>query len=197
MRELVIVVMVLLCATDAIAKDQTSRHSTSGRSHFGAPVVTYTRVRDQGAVMLGGRGGWNVTPCLLVGIGAHGTMTEVDAPEGAMPDSLGAMDVKFESFGFDLEYAANPEAPTHLTLNAFVGGAAVHYMQEKTGEQYGETDFVLLLQPAVGVEQRVNGWLHLNLAVSYRLVSGVEQPGLQNGDINGPAVALAFKLGQF
>jgi hypothetical protein len=121
----------------------------------------------------------------------------VNAPKGAMPDSLGPMDVKFESFGFDLEYAANPEAPTHLTLNALLGAAAVHYMQEKTGEQYGETDFVLLLQPAVGVEQKVNGWLRLNLAMSYRLVSGVEQSGLHNGDINGVGIALAFKLGQF
>lgn len=197
MRHLFIVIMLLLCATEAVATAQTPRQGTRGRGHFGAPVVTYTLVGDQGAVVFGGRGGWNVTPTLLAGFGVHGTMTEVDAPQGAMPDSLGPMDVKFESFGFDLEYAANPEAPTHLTLDAFVGGGAVHYMQEKTGEQYGETDFVLLLQPAVGVEQRVNDWLHLNLAVSYRLVGGVEQPGLQNGDIDGPALALAFKLGRF
>ncbi len=197
MRQLVIVVMLVLCSTDAVAKDQTPRRDTSGRGHFGAPVVMYTLVGDQGTVMLGGRGGWNVTPSLLVGIGAYGTMMEVNAPEGAMPDSLGPMDVKFECFGFDLEYAADPEASTHLTLNAFVGGAAVHYMQEKTGEQYGETDFALLLQPAVGVERRINDWLHLNLAASYRLVSGVEQPGLQNGDISGLAVVLACKFGRF
>jgi hypothetical protein len=97
----------------------------------------------------------------------------------------------------DLEYTANPEAPAHLTLTTFIGGAAVHYMQENTGEQYGETDFALLLQPALGLEQRVNDWAHLQIAVSYRLVSGVEQPTLQNGDINGPAVALAFKFGRF
>jgi hypothetical protein len=107
------------------------------------------------------------------------------------------MDVQFETFGLDLEYAASPKAPTHLTLNALFGGAAVHYMQERTGEQYGETDFLLLLQPAVGVEQRLNNWLHLNLAISYRLVSGVEQPGLRNSDINGPAAGVAFKVGRF
>ena len=197
MRQLMLVVMLLLCGTEVVANDQTSGQHTSGRGHFGAPVVMYTLAGDRGTVMFGGRGGWHVTPSLLVGFGVYGTMTEVDAPEGAMPDSLGPMDVKFETFGFDLEYAAKPEAPTHLTLNAFLGGAAVHYMQEKIDEQYGETDFVLLLQPAVGVEHRVNDWLHLNLAVSYRLVSGVELPKLENGDINGLAVALAFKFGQF
>jgi len=58
--------------------------------------------------MFGGRGGWNLTPSWLLGGGAYGTMTEINARKGAMPDSLGPMDVKFESFGCDLEYAANP-----------------------------------------------------------------------------------------
>jgi hypothetical protein len=180
-----------------MATGQTPQPSAGGKGYFGAPVVAYTLVGDQGAVMFGGRGGWNVSPSLLVGFGVHGTITEVDAPDGALPDSLGPMDVKFESFGLDLEYAVKPEAPTHLTLGASLGGAAAHYTQETTGEQYGETDFLLLFQPAVGVERRVNGWLHLNLAGSYRLVRGAEQPGLRNCDINGPAVALAFKVGRF
>jgi len=187
----------LKLSKSGVAENETPHHGNSGRGHFGAPVVVYTLVGDQGAVMLGGRGGWNVTPSLTVGIGAHGTVTEVDAPQGAMPDSLGPMEVKFESFGLDLEYAANAEASTHLTLNAFVGGAAVHYMQEKSSEQYGETDFVLLLQPAVGVEHRVSDWFCPNLAVSYRLVSGVEQPWLLSGDIDGLALAVAFKFGRF
>jgi hypothetical protein len=196
-RQLTIAIMMLVSATVTLADEQQPDQGTGGRGYFGAPVVKYALVRDQGTVMFGGRGGWNVTPSVLMGIGAYGTVTEVDAPQGAMPDSLGPMDVKFESFGFELEYAANPQAPTHLTLGAFFGGAAVHYMQERTTEQYGETDFLLLLEPAVGVEQRINAWLHLNLAVTYRLVSGVEQPGLENGDINGPAAALAFKFAQF
>jgi len=197
MRLSAIVPLLILCPTGAGAEDAAPGRGTGGRGYFGAPVVTCTLVRDQGALMFGGWGGWNLTPSLVAGVALHGTTTEVDAPEGAMPDSLGPMDVKFESFGFNLEYVANPGAPTSLTVNAFAGGAAIHYMQEKTGEQYGETDFVLLLQPAAGVEQRVTEWCHLNLALSYRLVGGVEQPGLQNSDINGLAVALACKFGRF
>jgi hypothetical protein len=147
--------------------------------------------------MFGGRGGWNVTPSLLLGGGGNGTMTEVDARDGAVPDAPGPLDVKFESFGFDLEYAVRPTAPTHLTLSALFGGAAAHYMRDKTDEQHGETDFMLLLEPAAGVERRVTDWLHLNLAVSYRLVSGVEQPGLEDGDFIGAAAALAVKFGRF
>ena len=197
MRRYVIVLMLLLFAAETMAQDQSAPRGTSGRGHFGAPVIKYTVLRDQGAVMFGGRGGWNVTPSLVLGGGLYGTMTEVDAREDAVPDAPGPLDVKFESFGFDLEYAAHPAAPTHLTLHAFFGGAAARYVRDKTNEQHGETDFMLLLEPAVGVERRVTDWLHLNLAVSYRLVSGVEQPGLGNSDINGASAALAVKLGQF
>jgi len=197
MRQLVIVLTLLLSAAEAMAQDQTPRQEARGGGHFGAPVVKWTVFRDQGAVMFGGRGGWNVTPSLLIGGGLYGTMTEVDAREDAVPDAPGPLDVKFESFGFDLEYAAHPAAPTHLTLHAFFGGAAARYVRDKTNEQHGETDFMLLLEPAVGVERRVTDWLHLNLEVSYRLVIGVEQPGLEDSDFNGAAAALAVKLGRF
>lgn len=197
MRYAWIGILLALGTTVASASDLAPPDSARGRGHFGAPVVTFTLAGDAGAVMIGGRGGWNISPSLVVGFSAHGTTTEIDAPSGAMPDSMGPIDIQFESFGFDLEYARNPQAPTHLTLGALVGGAAVHYVPERTGEQHGETDFLLLLQPAVGVERRVNAWLHLHLALSYRVVAGAEQPSLRNRDINGPALGLAFKLGRF
>ena len=199
MRQIVlaVILLLLLSAIEAIAQDQTPPRKAGGGSHFGAPVVKYTVIRDQGALMFGGRGGWNITPSLLIAGGGYGTMTEVDAPENAVPDAPGPLDLKMETFGFDLEYAAHPTAPTHLTLGAFFGGAALHYVRDKTGEQHGETDFMLILEPSVGVEQAVTNWLHLNLAASFRLVNGVEQPKLDNGDINGVAVSLAVKFGQF
>lgn len=197
MHQFLIVAMLLLFAGGAAAQYQSPRESAKGRSYFGAPVLKFTAIRDQGAVMFGGRGGWNITSSLMLGGGAYGTMTEVDAREGGVPGALGPLDVKFESFGLDLEYAVHPTAPTHLTATSFIGGAAARYAQDKTDEQWGETDFMLLLEPSLGVEQRVTDSLHLNLAVSYRLVSGVEQAGLKGGDLQGVAAALAVKIGQF
>lgn len=194
---LVSVVMLLLLAVEAVPQDLAHDQGAIERRYFGAPVVKWTAISDQAAVMFGGRGGWNVTPSLLLGAGLYATMTEADAPEGAVPDAPGPLDVKFECFGLDLEYAARPTAPTHLTLGAFFGGAAARFVRDKTDEQHGETDFMLLVEPAAGVEQRITDWLHLNLAVSYRLVSGVEQPGLEHDDFNGAAAALAFKCGRF
>jgi hypothetical protein len=197
MRQLVIVVLLLLSATEALAQNQDNREEVRRRGHFGAPAVKWTIIRDQGTLMFGGRGGWNITPSLLLGGSLYGTMTEVDARHGAVPDAPGPLDIKFETFGFDLEYAVRPKAPTHLTLGVLLGGAAAHYVRNKTHEQHGETDFMFLLEPLAGVEQRVTDRIHLNLAGSYRLVSGVEQQGLKDADCSGPAAALAVKFGRF
>ena len=197
MCRIVTVAMLFLLVGEAAAQDQTPRQGSDGGSYFGAPVLKYTAIRDQGAVMFGGRGGWNLTRSLVLGGGAYGTMTEVDAPAGAVPTAPGPLDIKLETFGIDLEYAIRPAAPTHLTVTAFMGGAAAHYVDDGTKDQEGETDFMLLLEPSVGLERRVTDWMHLNLAVSYRLVRGVEQAGLTADDLNGASGALAVKLGKF
>jgi len=192
-----LVTMMLLLASYCSAQDQESRNDETEMSYFGAPVVKWTVIRDQSAVMIGGRGGWNITSSILVGGGLYGTIKNVDAPEGAVPDAPGRLDIKLETFGFDVEYAVRPTAPTHMTLGMFLGGGADHYVQHDTGQQFGETDFILFVEPGIGVDHRLTDGVHLNLAVSYRMVSGVDQPGLENSDFNGMAVALAVKLGRF
>lgn len=196
MGRLAIVTVLLLCAGDAAAQ-QPSPDEGSGGGRFGAPVLKYTTIGGQGALMFGGRAGWNVSPTLVLGVGAYGTMTEVDAPEWALPGAPTPLDVKLETFGFDVEYAPHPEAPTHLTFTAFLGGAANHYYKDGTNDQHGETDFMLVVEPSVGVEQRVTDWLHLNLSASYRVLGGVEQTGLEPGDFQVASAALAVKLGRF
>ena len=194
---MIILILALLSAATAIAQDETPQQGAGGKGHFVAPVLKYTVINDQGVLMLGGRGGWNVNASLILGVGLYATVTEVDAPKGAVPSAPGPLDLKLESFGFELEYVPHPTAQTYITLYAFVGGAAGHYVRDKTREQHGETDFMLLLEPGVGVEHRIIDWLHLNLSVSYRLVNGVEQPVLKDADFNGPAATLAIKFGRF
>jgi hypothetical protein len=179
------------------AAGQDARRQESGPSWFGAPVLKYTVIRDQGAVMFGGRGGWYLSPSWMIGGGLYATMSEVDAPAGVLPYATGPLDVKFDTFGFDVEYVPRPEARAHLTLGVFLGGGAVRFAKDKTDEQQDETDLALVVEPSLGLELGITDWLHLNLAASYRLVGGVDQPGLKNADFNAPTVALAVKLGRF
>jgi hypothetical protein len=66
----------LLCCFLALASETAGQVPLSapaphGRSYFGAPVAKYTLLRDQGALMFGGRGGYNITPSLVIGAGAQ------------------------------------------------------------------------------------------------------------------------------
>ncbi len=197
MRKIAILTTLLLVAATSSAQEQTPQPVKKARSYFGAPVIKYTVISKQAAVMAGGRGGWNLNPSLVVGFGAYGTMRGVDLRVPTVPGASGPLDIKFETFGLELEYSPHPAARTRLTLGSFFGGGASHYVRNGTTEQHGETDFMLVLEPAVGVQQRVTDWLHLNLALAYRLVGGAEQPGMEARDLNGPVASLAVKLGRF
>jgi hypothetical protein len=197
MRRHTFVPALLLAATAATAQDQAPSQRTAGLPRFGAPVVKLTSIRAQPAVMLGGRGGWNVSRSVTLGFGLYGTLSQVDGASGVISAAGVPLDVKLESFGVEFEYALHPVARTHFTLGALLGGAAIRYVKDGTDEQDGETDFVLLLEPGVGIERAVAGWVHLHLAVSYRVVSGVEQRGLTTSDAHGPAAVFALKLGCF
>jgi hypothetical protein len=65
MRQLLFVIVFVLFAACAAAQNQAPRQSVGGRGYFGAPVVKGTVIRDQTAVMFGGRGGWNITPSVI------------------------------------------------------------------------------------------------------------------------------------
>lgn len=70
-------------------------------------------------------------------------------------------------------------------------------MEDGTAEQPNEMDFTLLVEPALGLERRLTEQLHLNQAVGYRLVSGVELPQLKAEEIGGAELALALEWGRF
>jgi hypothetical protein len=189
-----IVSLLGLLALPPAVRAQTTSESPGWR-YFGAPVIQYVRLRQQDALMIGGRGGWNVTPALTLGGGLYGTMTEVDAAP-TIPGAPGPLDLELEVFGLETEYTLRLGAPIQITASTFLGGASARYVRDGTSEQHGETDFLLLVEPAAGLERRIVGWLRLNLAASYRFVAGVEQAALGADDLAGAAARLTLKLGR-
>jgi hypothetical protein len=191
-----VIVFPLLLLAAPVAADAQAADDGSGRGYFGAPVAAYTRLRGNGASMIGGRGGWNVAPSLTLGGGLYGTLTEVDAPPN-ISGASGPLDLKLEVFGLEAEYTLRRDAPIQITLSTFLGGAAARYTRDGTNDQHGETDFLFMTEPAAGLEREVLTWLRVNLAACYRFVAGVEQEGLRTGDLAGPVVRLTLKLGRF
>ena len=101
-----------------------------------------------------------------------------------------------------MEYIFEPNSLGHFSLYTLIGGGATNFVKDvgsasQSNQQAGETGFMWVLEPAVNAELNVTSWLRLNAGVSYRLTSGLNQPGLDDSDFSGVSASLAFKFGSF
>ena len=56
---------------------------------------------------------------------------------------------------------------------------------------------MLVVEPTVGADWALAEWAYMHVAVSYRIVDGVEQRGLTGSDFNGTTAVVAVKFGRF
>lgn len=201
MYRLLFVFMLFAFVVYAAAQEETLFNDSVVTGGFGGPVVKYTSIYNQDAILVGGRGGWIVNHSFVFGGGGYGVASEVDAPEAALPDE-GPLDIEFGYGGFEVEYIIHPRSLGHFSLYALIGGGATNYVKDvgavmDSNEQTGESDFVFVLEPAANAELNVTTWFHLNAGVSYRLVKGIQQEGLQDSDFSGITASLTFKFGKF
>jgi len=137
----------------------------------------------------------------VLGGGGYGVVTEIDAPKGVLPLE-GPLDIKFGYVGFEAEYIFDPNSLAHFSIYPLIGGGTINFAKDvgpvtESNQTIGESDFVFVLEPAVNAELNVTTWLRLNGGASYRLVTGVSQPGLSDSDFSGVAATLIFKFGNF
>jgi hypothetical protein len=202
MRQLLFIIILYAFAVNvASQEEQTLFKSEFEKGGFGGPVVKFTRVNDQNALMIGGRGGWIINHSIILGGGAYGVVTEVDAAAGILP-SEGPLDIEFGYGGFEIEYVNNPKSLVHYSIYALIGGGAANFVKDvgsvsESNEQVGETDFMFVFEPAVNAELNITTWFRLNAGLSYRLTSGANQEGLSDSDFSGITATITFKFGRF
>lgn len=202
MRILTCVVMLSALAASGWGQERTIFNGDVERSGFGGPVIRFSRIHDQSAILIGGRGGWILNHSLVLGGGGYGVISEIDAPEGALGPEEGPLDIEFGYGGFEIEYIVDSDSRAHYTVYTLIGIGATNYVKDsgsvwESNEQSGESDFLFVLEPAVTGELNVTTWFRFNLGVSYRLVNGVDQAMLDDGDFSGPAVSITLKFGKF
>ncbi|HAV22196.1 MAG: hypothetical protein A2X67_00845 [Ignavibacteria bacterium GWA2_55_11] len=201
MRLLMLSLVLCVCATDLRAQEQTLFSLENQTGGFGAPVVKFTSVNGQTAIMAGGRGGWVFDHSFSIGGGGYGVVSEVDAASNILPIE-GPLDIEFGCLGLELEYFFDPASLTHYTVSAFVGVGATNFVKDvgsvfESNQQTGETAFMFLLEPGVHAELNLAKTFRLNAGVSYRLAMGTDQVGLDDSDFSGFSASLELKIGTF
>ncbi len=215
-RFLVLLMVPLFLGTAAAGQENRDRTLFSGEVEFGGfggPNVMFTEIYGEAAVLVGGRGGWVinqvsdglVTHTVVLGGGGCGMVNDITAPRALLDVHGHPMELDFGYGGFTLEYIYRTTDLVHVGAMALVGAGGVGVHEDTDDDGIGddgdvnawEDDAIFVFEPSVAAELNVTPWFRVNAGVSYRIVTGVELSGLDNGDFGGPSGTLMLKFGDF
>lgn len=186
---------------------------------WGSLDLAGTRMLDQDAFLIGGRGGWLINHRFTVGIAGYGKVTaatnaDYDAYKNALddrPDGTGCFHVGYA--GLLLEPIIKYRSPVHVSLPVIIGagGAGFGFHRDTVGEapevqddgrrvrRNGEREAqaFFVLEPGVQLEVNLLPMVRFGLGASYRYTSRLELPATAEDALRGINVGMSIKVGSF
>ena len=168
-------------------------------SAFGAPVLKFTSLKGQSALVLGARGGWMINKSIVLGGGFYSLVNNVKSgiidPQNGQNVSMG-----FNYGGLELEYIFLSEASIHASLDMLFAGGGVTFVasNENTSNLNYFSQDLLVWEPEVNLEFKIVNWLHLAAGISYRIISSYSAYyGISKDDLTGINGVFTFKFGTY
>lgn len=200
-----LVILLLVIAGSLYAQEQETL--LSGDVHlsgFGGPVVKFTSINKEFAVMVGGYGGLLINHSFLIGLGGYGLVNNLEPNQTAI-DYFGIVRKSRIEFGYGggvLEYIGNPGRIVHYTVTALIGAGGVTYRERYDhdfdfGQYDANTETVFASELSAAVELNITTFFRMDVGAGYRFISGVNLVGLKNEDLSGPSANITFKFGAF
>ncbi|MGZ6143731.1 MAG: hypothetical protein ACXWLM_10345 [Myxococcales bacterium] len=164
---------------------------------YGGPEMRISSVRGEGAVFVGGRGGWIIDHRFVIGGAGYGLASRIGAPDAAQP-ATGRYDINFGYGGPFIEAIILPRRLWHLSLTSLFAAGGVSYAEHGVQNPGTlSTSTVFVWEPSATLELNVVKFMRVDLGVGWRLVRGVDLTALKNTDVGGFSGVLAFKFGKF
>ena len=175
---------------------------------YGAPVIKFTSINGESAVLVGGQGGWIINHTLAIGGGGFGLATE-HHPEmvyATTPWSKDELRTSVGYVGVMLSYIGMSDQLLHPTLDVLIGGGELHEDFANDSfehDQWEEEDHdcpsseFFIVEPTISAELNIVSFMRLNAGVGYRFVDGVDSWGFSDSDISGLSVSTMLKFGKF
>lgn len=191
-------ILSLLASLQIFAQEQTLvGNGEMSNGGFGGPVIKYTEIKNEPAVLVGGRGGWIINHTFIIGGGGYGLVNQIEA------DNFVDYNKPYLNFGYgglELEYIIQSDRLVHFSIYTLIGAGGVNYRDNyNTGWEdwdYNSDEF-FVLEPALNVEVNITSFFRINAGVDYRMISGVSYDNLKNEDLSGFSGALTLKFGSF
>lgn len=168
-------------------------------SAFGAPVIKFTSLDGQSAVLLGGRFGWVINKSIVLGGGIYGLVNSINTN---VTDPISGQNVilGFNCGGLEFEYIFFSSAPFHGSIDMFFAGGGVTYSVENKNIPHTSyfSQNLLVWEPQINIEFKIVDWFHLAAGVSYRMITSYNGYfGFSSNDFKGVAGLLTFKFGKY
>jgi len=178
-------VALLLAVPAAAQEPRTVVGAEKVHGFFGAPVAKFTELGDDFAFMPGGRLGWLAGHELALGLGAY-----VSTGDASFTDDLGASrELRLDYAGFEAELIFFWDYTYHMTLSVLLGGGRLEV--DGGGESVG------VVEPLANLQINLMPGFRVDLGGGYRLVWGVDAPGVSSSDAGGLVGAVAFRIGPY
>jgi hypothetical protein len=199
MKKLVFTILIIIAVSTLVsAEDQMLFGGKITHGGFGGPVLKFTKIKDQNAVFIGGRGGWIINHTMVLGLGGYVMANENIDKVQISPGHSRFLSVGYG--GFEMEYVAMHNRLFHPALSILIGGGSASYIDkyfDDIDDDEDDFDGFFIVEPTVNVELNVIPIMRANIGLGYRYVSGVEYYGLKDSDISGLAGSLSMKFGIF
>lgn len=173
-------------------KDETLIRGKLDIGLYGGPIVKFTELNDDFAILVGGRGGFVFNHSFVIGGEGYGLVNDIEF------DDLPPLRDQLLAFGYGgvfFEYINRPHKIVHLSIHSLIGGGSLCYENYYYGYWYDDVFFIA--EPGVDLMLNITDHFRMGIGGSYRFVTGVNSSGLRDADIRGPAGSLTFKFGHF
>jgi len=173
-------------------EDETLLHGRTTIGVFGGPIVKFTEINDDFAVLVGGRGGLIINHAFSIGAGGYGLANDI------MVDNIPPRQDYFLEFGYGglvLEYILRPRKLLHLSVHTLIGGGSLCYRDD--WYEPWDDDAFFVAEPGLDLMLNVTKCFRIGIGGSYRYVAGIGLDGLTNKDVSGATAGLTFKFGRF
>jgi hypothetical protein len=160
---------------------------------FGSVFVEYGEIKGNSVSFTGGGGAIIINETFLLGgygQGLNGKLRLLPNDATLFNGQAGNLDMSHG--GFWLGGVILPRAAVHPVVTTRLGWGGAEWSGSTIAR-----DAIFVVTPMVGVQANINSWMRINLEGGYRIVTGLNLPGIGSRSLDGYSVGLSFQFGDF
>jgi hypothetical protein len=186
----IVLLIAILLPGRASSQEQTLLGEKAEYGWFLGPVVKFSSMVDEFAVMPGLRGGWIINHAFSLGLGGYGLANDIQLEGMTGPTSR---DIDFGYGGLELEYINSSNKVIHFTISTLVGGGGVTLPNIVPDA----AEAVFVLEPMANLVLNVAPVMRVEVGVGYRWVTGTNSVYYDSSTLSSVSGGIALLFGKF